>query len=59
MNIISEKKIIFYFSGTGNSLKIADDMAGLIDAKIMNIAPLLEKKRLMLKSETIGFFSCL
>jgi len=36
-----------------------EDIAELIDSKTMNIAPLLEKKRLMLKSETIGFFSCL
>jgi len=55
MLTISEKKVIFYFSGTGNSLKMADDIAELIDAKIMNIAPLLEKKSVMMESETIGF----
>jgi len=55
MLMVQEKKIVFYFSGTGNSFKLAEDIAGLIGAKTLNIAPLLETKSVMLKSETIGF----
>jgi hypothetical protein len=48
------KKEIYYFSGTGNSFKIAWDIAGKIDAKIIPILSLADKKRIEISSDTIG-----
>jgi ferredoxin len=46
---------IYYFTGTGNSLRIARGLKErLIDAKIIPIIPLLNKESIIPKAESIG-----
>jgi len=50
------KTTIFFFSGTGNSLKIAKDLAKkLEDIELIPIAKIWEKENFRVKSEKIGF----
>lgn len=47
---------IFYFSGTGNSLKIAQDLAEMLeDTKLIPIAKIWQEENLKSISEKIGF----
>jgi ferredoxin len=48
--------IIFYFTGTGNSLVVARDIAEKIgDAKIVSIADAIKENNIDLKYERVGF----
>ena len=50
------KTTIFYYSGTGNSLKIAKDIsAKLENSEIIPIAKLWEQNKIVPQSEKIGF----
>ena len=50
------KTTIYYFSGTGNSLKIANDLAGkLKDAELIPIAKIWQEESILASSEKIGF----
>lgn len=50
------KTTIFFFTGTGNSLKIAKDLAGkLEESELIPIAKIWEKENVQTKSEKIGF----
>ena len=50
------KTIIYYFSGTGNSLKIAKDLAEkLDDCELVPIAKVWQKDRIVATSEKVGF----
>ena len=50
------KTVIYYFSGTGNSLKIAKDLAAkLDDSELIPIAKVWESENLESKSENVGF----
>jgi ferredoxin/flavodoxin len=46
--------IIYYFSGTGNSLIVAKDIAEKINAKLIPIPSLMSKKRVIIKENKIG-----
>jgi ferredoxin len=46
---------IFYFSGTGNSLKVSKDIANKLgDTEIISIPSILNKEKISVKSERIG-----
>jgi len=50
------KTTIYYFSGTGNSLKVAQDLAErLEDTELIPIAKIWQEENLESKSEKIGF----
>lgn len=50
------KTIIYYFSGTGNSLKIAKDLAEkLDDCELVPIAKVWQKDRIVATCEKVGF----
>jgi flavodoxin len=46
---------IYYFSGTGNSLAVARDIAGKINAQLFSIPDLMAKGRFTTQSDTLGF----
>ena len=47
--------IIYYYSGTGNSLHIAREVSGRIpDVELLPIVSLLKKERIMISGEKIG-----
>ena len=46
---------IYYFSGTGNSLAVARDIAGKINAQLFSIPDLMAKERFTTQSDTLGF----
>lgn len=51
-----EKKIpIYYFSGTGNSLFIAKDIASGINGEAINIVPLLKREEIEIVGTMVGF----
>ncbi|TFF85127.1 hypothetical protein EU523_00390 [Candidatus Heimdallarchaeota archaeon] len=45
---------IYYFSGSGNSLIVARDLAFSLNGSLIPIAPLMDKKQINLNSEIIG-----
>lgn len=45
---------IYYFSGTGNSLAIAKDMAKRLDAKLIPMPSVVERSRLCIDADKIG-----
>ncbi|MFX1567585.1 MAG: EFR1 family ferrodoxin [Promethearchaeota archaeon] len=45
---------IYYFTGTGNSLVVASDMAEKLRAKLIPIAPLISKKSIEIKGDIVG-----
>lgn len=45
---------IYYFTGTGNSLVIAKDIAGKLKGKLIPIASLVEKKTISTDADVIG-----
>ncbi len=50
------KTKIYYFSGTGNSLKIARDLCEkLEECELISIAKMFQKEHFILKSEIVGF----
>ncbi len=50
------KTTIYYFSGTGNSLKVAQDLAEMLeDAELIPIAKIWQEKNIESKNEKIGF----
>ncbi|MFO8062959.1 MAG: EFR1 family ferrodoxin [bacterium] len=49
------KKTVYYFSGTGNSLKVAGDIAEIINAELISIPLLQYKKEIIIDSEVLGF----
>ncbi|MBI4982768.1 MAG: flavodoxin family protein [Candidatus Omnitrophica bacterium] len=49
------KNKLFYFSGTGNSLKVARDLADALgDAEIIPIPNVMAKDNMIIDSESIG-----
>jgi ferredoxin len=49
------KNSIFYFTSTGNSLKIAKDLAaGLPEAQVIGIPKILKQKNFVLEADTVG-----
>ena len=46
---------ICYFSGTGNSLAVARDIAGKLDAKLMPVVSMMDQESVKVKADTIGF----
>lgn len=50
---------IYYFSGTGNSLSIARDLAKITNGKLIPIASVIGKESIDIKSERFGIvFPC-
>ena len=50
------KTTIYYFSGTGNSLKVAKDLAGkLKDTELIPIAKIWKEESILPHSNRIGF----
>lgn len=46
---------IFYFSGTGNSLKVAKDVANKLgDTEVISVSSALNEEKISVKSESIG-----
>jgi len=45
---------IYYFSGTGNSFKVAKDISYKLNAKLLPIIPFIEKETVNSKAEVIG-----
>ncbi len=45
---------IYYFSGTGNSLIVARDIAEKTNGKLVPIPSLIEKERILIESDVIG-----
>ncbi|MBA7532457.1 hypothetical protein ES705_24683 [subsurface metagenome] len=45
---------IYYFSGTGNSLAVARDIAENIDGKLISIPSVMDKESIILDAEVIG-----
>lgn len=45
---------IYYFSGTGNSLVVAKDMAEMINGKLVSIPSLMRKERVEPETDVIG-----
>jgi ferredoxin len=50
-----KKSVIYYFSGTGNSFKVAEDIAHTIHAETVDISTLVGKETISIDSETVGF----
>jgi len=50
-----KKAEIYYFTGTGNSLAVARDIGGKINAGLIPAASLVNKKKIETDSEIIGF----
>jgi ferredoxin len=48
------KAAIFYFSGTGNSLAVARDIAGKINGKVTSIPAVMDKESITSEADTIG-----
>ena len=48
------EKIIYYFTGTGNSLVVARDIADLIEADLVSIPQLMKKDKIENKADIIG-----
>lgn len=46
---------IYYFSGSGNSLAVARDLAGNLDGALVPIPPLLKKDEISPDAEMLGF----
>ncbi len=46
---------IFYFTGTGNTLSVARDIAERIDGRLVPIVSVLGKEKVQTTSEIIGF----
>jgi len=49
------KQTIYYFSGTGNSLKVAGDIAEIINTELISIPSLKKEKHIKTDSEILGF----
>ncbi len=49
------KTEIYYFSGTGNSLAVARDVARRLEAKVSSIAPLMGEESIHSEADAIGF----
>lgn len=48
------EKTIYYFTGTGNSLAVARDIANLIDAQLISIPQLMNKDKIENNADIIG-----
>jgi ferredoxin len=48
------KTVIYYFTGTGNSLAIAKDLANELDGDILSIAGLADKEKISTDADVIG-----
>ncbi len=48
-------KEIYYFTGTGNSLAVARDLANKINGKIISIPSMMEKENITIDANMIGF----
>ena len=48
---------IYYFSGTGNSLVVARDIAGKIDGKLISIPSVIDKESIRTDAGTVGIVS--
>jgi len=48
------KTAIYYFTGTGNSLYVAQGLAQELDASLEPIPPLMEQERIMPEADTVG-----
>ncbi|HHW90538.1 MAG TPA: hypothetical protein GX745_06545 [Clostridiales bacterium] len=46
---------IYYFSGTGNCLFVAKNLASYLDGQYINISKRVKEKEIVLQSDTIGF----
>ena len=46
---------IYYFSGTGNSLVVAKDVAEKNNGKLVSIPSLMNKKSIKTEADVIGF----
>jgi flavodoxin len=46
---------IYYFSGTGNSLAVAKDMAENLDARLIPVASTLNQESIHSEADGIGF----
>ena len=46
---------IYYFTGTGNSLKIARDLAEKVDAELIPIAKVWQQETVIATTEKVGF----
>lgn len=49
------RTLIYYFTGTGNSLAVARDLAGLMDAELVSIAGVDGMVRIRPEADRIGF----
>jgi ferredoxin len=49
-----EKATIYYFSGTGNSLAVARDIAGKIDARLVSIPSVMEQESISFEADVVG-----
>lgn len=47
-------KEIYYFSGTGNSLVVARDIAGKIDGKLISIPSVMDKESITIDADVLG-----
>ena len=46
---------IYYFTGTGNSLKIARDIAEKLDAELVPMAKIWQQESIASNTEKVGF----
>jgi ferredoxin/flavodoxin len=46
---------IYYFSGTGNSLAIARDMAGELDARLTPVVSTMDRESVKVEADAVGF----
>jgi ferredoxin len=46
---------VFYFSGTGNSLVVARDIAGALEGKLTSIPSAMHRQQICPEAETVGF----
>jgi ferredoxin len=52
--IILDKVTIYYFTGTGNSLVVARDIAGKTNAKLISIPTVMDKESITTEADVIG-----
>jgi flavodoxin/Pyruvate/2-oxoacid:ferredoxin oxidoreductase delta subunit len=50
-----DKVEIYYFSGTGNSLAVARDIAGKLDAKVTSVVSMMNQENVNIEADAIGF----
>jgi flavodoxin len=48
---------LYYFSGTGNSLVVARDIAAKIDGKLIPIPAVMDKEIIKIDADVLGIFS--